>query len=85
MARSVFSRARKSVLCTYHIFVASALMEFYCNKDATVAGKVFEVGMRSLALNDEDAPPYVMHYLDFLISMNDDNSTSCIFFGDLLL
>lgn len=40
-----------------------------------VAGKVFEVGMRTINLEeDKDAAAYVEHYLDFLISMNDDNS-----------
>ncbi len=61
----------------------AALMEFHCNKDAMVAGKVFEVGMRTINLEeDKDAPAYVQHYLDFLISMNDDNS---VFFMCLML
>ena len=50
-------------------------MEFYCSKDSTVAAKVFEVGMRTLDLQeDSDAAEYVEIYLDFLITMNDDNS-----------
>jgi hypothetical protein len=49
-------------------------LEFFCNKDPVVAGKIFEVGMRNMDLGDEDTPLYVMHYLDFLTSMNDENS-----------
>ena len=57
-----------------------ALMEFHCNKDSSVAGKVFEVGMRTIDLaEDEDAAAYVSHYLDFLIIMNDDNSMYFLF------
>jgi cleavage stimulation factor subunit 3 len=82
-ARLVFSKSRKSNLITSHVFVASgksdvlikALMEFYVNKDPVVAGKIFEVGLKTFPLNeDKQAVGYVLQYLDFLMCLNDDNS-----------
>lgn len=49
-ARLLFSRARKSSLITSHVFIASALMEYYVNKDPVVAGKIFEVGLKTFPL-----------------------------------
>lgn len=77
-SRLVFSRARKSPLITNEIFTASALMEYYVNKDPIVAGKIFEVGLKTFPLN-EDSVDYVLHYLDFLMSLNDDNNTRALF------
>ncbi|KAJ3345530.1 mRNA 3'-end-processing protein rna14, partial [Kappamyces sp. JEL0680] len=79
-ARLIFSKARKSSLVTSHLFTASALMEYYVNKDAIVAGKIFEVGLKSFPLNeDPQAAFYVEHYLDFLMCLNDDNNTRALF------
>lgn len=45
------------------------------NKDAVVAGKIFEVGMKQFPLNeDPQATNYVSHYLDYLMCLNDDTS-----------
>ena len=75
-ARQVFSRARKSNLITNHVFTASALMEFYVNKDAVVAGKIFELGMKTFNIaEDPYAAEFISRYIDFLICLNDDNST----------
>ncbi|KAL2920081.1 hypothetical protein HK105_200147 [Polyrhizophydium stewartii] len=79
-ARQVFSRARKSPLITYHVYVASALMEYHLNKDPEVAGKIFELGMRTFSNPEQaDASGYVLHYIDFLIGLNDDNNTRALF------
>ncbi|KAI9209457.1 uncharacterized protein BJ171DRAFT_487077 [Polychytrium aggregatum] len=73
-ARVIFGRARKSS-CTYQVFVASALMEYHCNKDATVAGKVFELGLKLFGMNeDESSFKYLTAYFDFLIGINDENN-----------
>jgi hypothetical protein len=45
-------------------------MEFYNSKEPTVAGKIFELGLKSFG----DDPDFVEQYLDFLIQLNDDNS-----------
>ncbi|CAG8595157.1 13122_t:CDS:10, partial [Ambispora leptoticha] len=79
-ARAIFSKARKSPYCTYHIYVAAALMEYHCSKDQSVAGKIFELGLKSFA----DKPEYVLQYLDFLIELNDDNNTRALFERTLL-
>lgn len=71
----MFSRARKATNCTYHVYVADALMEYHNSKDATVAGKVFSLGQKTYA----DNPDYVCQYLDFLIERNDENNTRALF------
>jgi cleavage stimulation factor subunit 3 len=79
-ARLVFSRARKSDMVTSHVFTASALMEYYVNKDPTVAGKIFELGMKSFPLaEDPESTEYIIRYLDFLMCLNDDNNTRALF------
>ncbi|KAJ1023454.1 hypothetical protein NDA16_003071 [Ustilago loliicola] len=74
-ARGVFSRARKSPHCTWQIFEASALMEYHCSKDPVVATKVFELALKTFG-HDE---AFVVRYLDFLISMNDDSNARALF------
>ncbi|KAJ3037678.1 mRNA 3'-end-processing protein rna14 [Rhizophlyctis rosea] len=79
VARQVFTRARKQN-CSYHVYVAAAMMELYCNRDSSVAGRIFEVGLKAFNLaEDEQAPKFVLEYLDFLISLNDDNNTRALF------
>ncbi|CAO3666397.1 unnamed protein product [Umbelopsis ramanniana] len=74
-ARSIFSKARKFAHVTYHVFVASALMEYYNSKEPIVAGKIFELGLKSFG----DDADFVEQYLDFLIQLNDDNNTRALF------
>lgn len=45
-------------------------MEYHCSKDVKVATKVFELALKTYG-GDE---AFVVRYLDFLISINDDNS-----------
>lgn len=47
-----------------------ALMEYHTNKDAAVAIRIFELGLKQFS---EDVD-YVIKYLQFLLSINDDNS-----------
>ncbi|RKP25134.1 hypothetical protein SYNPS1DRAFT_16123 [Syncephalis pseudoplumigaleata] len=74
VARQVFSRTRKSPHITYHLFVASALMEYYCSKEAAIAGRVFELGLKSFS-----DPDYIREYLDYLIRTNDNNNARALF------
>ena len=74
-ARQVFIRCRKSDQCSWQCYVASALMEHQLNKDANVARKVFEAGMRDHA---GDAA-YVLHYLHWTLRLNDDKNTRVLF------
>jgi cleavage stimulation factor subunit 3 len=48
-----------------------ALMEYHCTKAADVATKIFEIGLKTFA----DDAEFVIRYLGFLISINDENST----------
>ncbi|KAF7724317.1 mRNA 3'-end-processing protein rna14 [Apophysomyces ossiformis] len=75
VAREVFSKARRATNRTYHVFVASALMEYHNSKNPTIAGKIFGLGIK---IFPED-PDYICEYLDFLIQMNDDNNTRALF------
>ena len=47
-----------------------ALMEYHSSDDKTIATKVFELGLKGY----HDKSDYVLHYLDFLIQINDQPS-----------
>ncbi|EMR08331.1 hypothetical protein PNEG_03171 [Pneumocystis murina B123] len=74
-ARQVFGKARKVPNQAYHIYVASALMEYHCSKDSTIASKIFDLGLKSFG-ND---PDFVLHYLTFLININDDTNARALY------
>ena len=57
------------------VYVAAALMEYFCTKDKKVASNIFELGFKRY----KDKVGYVTHYLDFLIHLNDDNNTRVLF------
>lgn len=73
--RAIFSKARKSPHCTWQVYVASALMEYHCSKDAGVATKVFELALKTFGSDEA----FVVRYLDFLISINDENNARALF------
>ncbi|EDO40717.1 predicted protein [Nematostella vectensis] len=74
-SRSVFKRAREDARTNFHVFVASALMEYYCGKDKAVAFKIFELGLKKYT-NEAD---FVLPYVDYLSHLNDDNNTRVLF------
>jgi len=74
-ARTVFGRARKSDWAGWQVFEASALMEYHCTKSSDVAGKIFELGLKSFGDNVD----FVLRYLGFLISINDDANARALF------
>ena len=47
-----------------------ALMEYHSNKDQGVAVRIFELGFKSFP----DSPDFIVRYVQFLLSVNDDNS-----------
>ncbi|KAI8848336.1 hypothetical protein BC829DRAFT_394221, partial [Chytridium lagenaria] len=77
-AREVFKKARKSPVCKYQLYVASALMEYYCSKDVNVATKVFEAGMKAFT-DEESLSSLILKYLEFLISIDDQNNARALF------
>jgi hypothetical protein len=73
--RNIFTRARKSAGCTYHVFLASALLEFICNKESNIGLNILRVGAQKFG---ED-PDYILHYIDYLIHLNDDSNIRALF------
>ncbi|OLL21715.1 mRNA 3'-end-processing protein RNA14 [Neolecta irregularis DAH-3] len=73
--RLVFAKARKALFVSHIIYSASAMMEYHCSKDATIARKVFEFGLKKYSQNAD----YVLSYLDFLININDDANARALF------
>lgn len=74
-ARTVFKRAREDIRCKHHVFVAAALMEYYCTKDKNIAHRIFELGLKKFS----DNPKYVLCYIDYLSHLNEDNNTRVLF------
>jgi len=74
-ARLVFKRARDDSRSNFHVYVAAALMEYYCSKDKSVAFKIFELGLKKFSNNAE----YILAYLDYLSHLNEDNNTRVLF------
>ncbi|KAI3914272.1 hypothetical protein MKX01_030729 [Papaver californicum] len=74
-ARKYFVDARKYPNCTYHVFVAYAMMAFCQDKDLKVAHNVFEAGMKRFM----HEPAYILEYADFLCGLNDDRNVRALF------
>ncbi|XP_070535055.1 cleavage stimulation factor subunit 3-like [Ptychodera flava] len=74
-ARLVFKKAREDTRTKYHVFIAAALMEYYCSKDKSVAFKIFELGLKKYG----DIPDYILSYVDYLSHLNEDNNTRVLF------
>ncbi|ORY77677.1 hypothetical protein BCR37DRAFT_119090 [Protomyces lactucae-debilis] len=74
-ARAIFARAIKESKHTWHIYVASALMEHHCSKDSNVAVKIFGRGLKHHSEN----PDFVLEYLNFLIAIKDDTNARALF------
>jgi cleavage stimulation factor subunit 3 len=52
-------------------------MEYHNSDDKAIATKVFELGVKAY----QDKSEYVIHYLNFLIQINDEPSTICSLSG----
>lgn len=74
-ARKVFKKAREDSRSQHHVFVAAALMEYYCSKNKEVAFKVFELGLKRFG----DSTQYILNYIDYLSHLNEDNNTRVLF------
>uniref|UniRef100_A0A2P2JZV9 Plant RNA cleavage stimulation factor n=1 Tax=Rhizophora mucronata TaxID=61149 RepID=A0A2P2JZV9_RHIMU len=74
-ARKYFLDARKSPNCTYHVYVAYALMALCLDKDPKVAHNVFEAGLKRFM----HEPVYILEYADFLSRLNDDRNIRALF------
>ncbi|KAF8759051.1 Suf protein [Rhizoctonia solani] len=74
-ARTIFGKARKDRHIFWNVYEAAALMEYHCTKAPDVATKIFELGLKVFS----DNPDYVLRYLGFLISINDENNARALF------
>ncbi|KAK0086162.1 hypothetical protein PV325_003667 [Microctonus aethiopoides] len=74
-ARTVFKRAREDPRSRHHVYVAAALMEYYCTKDKNIAFRIFELGLKKFG----DNPEYILCYIDYLSHLNEDNNTRVLF------
>ncbi|KAJ6636348.1 Protein suppressor of forked [Pseudolycoriella hygida] len=74
-ARQIFKKAREDIRSRYHVFVAAALMEYYCSKDKDIAFRIFELGLKRFG----GSPEFVMSYIDYLSHLNEDNNTRVLF------
>ncbi|CAK7355911.1 unnamed protein product [Dovyalis caffra] len=74
-ARKYFLDVRKSTNCTYHVYVAYALMAFCLDKDPKIAHNIFEAGLKHFM----HEPVYILEYADFLSRLNDDRNIRALF------
>ncbi|KAG5641047.1 hypothetical protein DXG03_006292 [Asterophora parasitica] len=74
-SRAVFGKARKDRWAPWEVYEAAALMEYHCSDDKSVASRIFEKGLDLFG----DEIEYVLRYLGFLISVNDENNARALF------
>ncbi|KAI0922183.1 hypothetical protein AcW1_004043 [Taiwanofungus camphoratus] len=74
-SRAVFARARRERWTPWEVYEAAALMEYHCTKALDVASRIFEKGMEIFS----DEVEFVLRYLGFLISVNDENNARALF------
>ncbi|KAF8075815.1 hypothetical protein FPV67DRAFT_1469355 [Lyophyllum atratum] len=74
-SRAVFGKARKDRWVPWTVYEAAALMEYHCSDDKAVASRIFEKGLDLFG----DEIEYVLRYLGFLISINDENNARALF------
>ncbi|TFK53338.1 Suf-domain-containing protein [Heliocybe sulcata] len=74
-ARSIFARARKDRWTPWEVYEAHALMEYHCQKETLATNRIFEAGLKMFGNEVE----FVLRYLGFLISINDENNARALF------
>jgi cleavage stimulation factor subunit 3 len=74
-ARSLFKRARDDSRVNHQIYVAAALMEYYCTKDNNIAFNIFNLGLKKYGQNVD----YILAYIDYMTHLNEDHNTRVLF------
>ncbi|CAF0806537.1 unnamed protein product [Didymodactylos carnosus] len=74
-ARAIFKKAREDQRTQHHIYVAAALMEYYCTKDNTVAFNIFNLGLKKYGQNVD----YILAYIDYMTHLNEDHNARVLF------
>ncbi|KAN0042314.1 hypothetical protein ACTFIV_004877 [Dictyostelium citrinum] len=73
--RKIFKRAKSTPDCTYHVYIALGLIEYYINQDTRMARDIFEIGLKKFP--SEIA--FVNFYIEFLTNLNEENNTRVLF------
>ncbi|TDL17626.1 Suf-domain-containing protein [Rickenella mellea] len=74
-SRAAFLKARKEKWTPWEVFEAAALMEYHVAKRLDIASKVFILAHQRFP----DEIDFVMRYLGFLMSVNDENNARALF------
>jgi len=75
-ARAIFKRGRQSSHAnTWELFVDAAMREYICNKEERTCRNIFDKGLKSFGSEIQ----FVLKYLDFVTTTNDDINTRVIF------
>ncbi|KAJ7163444.1 Suf-domain-containing protein [Mycena crocata] len=72
-----FDKARRDEFAGCEVFESAAMTEYYCNTEdgRGTAARIFQEGLKKFASN----ATYVFSYLNFLLSINDDNNARALF------
>lgn len=73
-SRGVFAQSRPRGMISSDVYIASALMEYYCYKDPA-ATKIFERGLKLFPTDENFALEYIKH----LINLNDLTNARAVF------
>ena len=76
-ARAVFKRAREDSRINYQVYVAAALMEYYCTKDQKIACNIFNLGLKKYPQHVD----YILAYVDYMTHLNEDQNARVLFDG----
>lgn len=74
-ARTLFKRAREDNRTNHQIYVAAALMEYYCSKDNNIAFNIFNLGLKKYGHNVD----YILAYIDYMTHLNEDHNARVLF------
>lgn len=74
-ARNIFGKARKDKWIGWEVYEAAASLEYHYTKMSDVATRIYETGLTKF----QEEPEYVIRYLKFLISINDETNARALF------
>ena len=74
--RDVFAKARLDKLTPWQVYESAAHTEYHAGRDPNIATRIFQKGLEVFRGEAE----YVVRYLSFLLSINDEKSKSAPFF-----
>lgn len=74
-ARTIFKRAREDPRIHHQIYIAAALMEYYCTKDTNIAYNIFNLGLKKHPQNVD----YLLAYVDYMTHLNEDQNARVLF------